>query len=139
MRSKFLLVVVALLFSITGFALTPQVTESGFNFAEAFADVGAYSTTLVLIVDVLKNVAPKIFKDNFLRIFSWLLPIALGFIAWKNQWGFFAEYVLWWKVLLVGIVTSVSMYFTAYLGILNMILQAANIDLKGYRFNARNR
>lgn len=115
-----------------------QDPAGSFDFQSAFVNGTALAGTVTVIVDLLKNSLPNIFKGSTLMWTGYLMPVILAFIGWKLKWGFLAEYQEWWIVLIVGVLSSIGSWFAAYLGIANIILQALGIDLKGYRQKARS-
>jgi hypothetical protein len=97
------------------------------------------AASIVVVIDVLKNTFPKVFQGDFLKWFSYLLPILVGFVGWKLEWGFLGDLENWYEAVIAGVYVTVVTWFGAYLGILNVILQLANIDLKKRRAEARGK
>jgi len=104
--------------------------------APYFQDVATLTAAAVLAIDFLKNLFPKILKPPFLNYFSYFLPVVLAVLAYQFGIGF-TELDVWWKALLIGVISSVTSYFTAYVGLLEIILKLAGIDLGSYRKQAR--
>ena len=123
---------------VTACGLVTANSQEAIDYNAAFLSISALSSTVIIVVDFLKNLWPTVFKGNFLRWFSYLLPIGLAFIASWRAWGMFAELPNLWYVLAAGALASVGSWFGSYIGIANMLLQVLGIDLKGYRARMRN-
>lgn len=134
---KRVLLMLTMLMLMPAMVLAQDGNENPVDIAGYFSDITVLVGATVLLVDVLKNTLPNIFKGLVLQIFSWVAGVALAFIGWKLNLGFLAGYTIWWHVGLVGVVMSLAANGVADLNLLRGILSALGINAKAYRASKR--
>lgn len=126
------------LFTLDALAMEPQIAISkDIDLNDAFYSVSALSTTVVVIVDFLKNKYPVLFQGQFLKWFSYILPLPMAYLAWVFGFGMFENIASPWVVGVAGVAASIGAWFEAYVGLANIVLQFIGVDLKARRARLR--
>lgn len=90
----------AMLFTTTIFAAS-AVQEDAFDFTVYFTSFSAYVLAILPLTGWIKKALG--WEDQKAKILSWVVGIALPFVAWYFKLGVFADYTEIWHVAVTGV------------------------------------
>ncbi len=102
-RHIFTLAIIMLFTSINLFA---QGNGAPIDFQANFLTFTSFVLVVPIVVEFIKRILPKDTSSIAIQIVSWITGVALAMLAWVFNLGFFAEIVIWWEALAVGIGAS---------------------------------
>jgi len=120
------IVLFALLFlSIFTVSAATVLQDEPVDISALLATFPLYVVAILPVVGWIKNLIGV--EDNQARYLSWVVAVALALVAWAFKLGFFAEFVSWWQVLIIGVLggfTANGLFNTAFAQGLLALLRA---------------
>ena len=124
--SKFLFVFV-IISVLTSLSLFAQGNSTSIDFQAGFATLTSFVIVIPIVVEFIKKIIPKNSSSLVIQIISWITGVILAMLAWFLNIGFFAELVLWWEALAVGIGASLVANGIFDTGLITWILSIVGI------------
>lgn len=124
--SKFLFVL-AIISVLTSLNLFAQGDSFPTDFQSGFATFTSFILVIPLVVEFIKRLLPKNSSSLVIQVVSWVTGVILAMAAWLLNLGFFAELVLWWEALAVGVGASFVANGVFDTGLITWILNTVGI------------